>query len=91
MKKFCQESSIHGVQYLTPNWSTIERLLWLAVIIASVTSSVFILAALFDDWKFYPTQITIDTTAFPVQSIPFPMVTVCPPGYDKWGFIQRYT
>jgi hypothetical protein len=34
-------------------------------------------------------QITIETTAFPIHNLPFPTITVCPSGYDKFAFMQK--
>jgi hypothetical protein len=31
----------------------------------------------------------IDTISYPVQQIPFPAITVCPPGVDRWAFIEK--
>ena len=31
----------------------------------------------------------IDTISYPVQKVPFPAVTVCPPGTDKYAFIEK--
>jgi hypothetical protein len=44
---------------------------------------------MFDGWRSNPVQITIETTAMPIQLLPFPTVTICSPAYDTMGFIQR--
>ena len=31
----------------------------------------------------------IDTISYPVQNKPFPSVTVCPPGRDRWAFVEK--
>ena len=36
-----------------------------------------------------PLYTVIDTISYPVQDIPFPSVTVCPPGLDRWGFVEK--
>ena len=30
---YCRSSGIHGFQYLTKNWSLVERVIWLVLII----------------------------------------------------------
>jgi hypothetical protein len=40
-------------------------------------------------YSIFLVQITIETTAFPLQALPFPAVTVCSPTYDKMGFTQK--
>ncbi len=47
------------------------------------------LQQMFVNWETDPLEITIDTTALPIQLLPFPTVTVCSPSYDKYGFVQR--
>ena len=37
-----------------------------------------------------PLYTVIDTISYPVQKIPFPAVTVCPPGVDKHAFIEKF-
>ena len=37
-----------------------------------------------------PLYTVIDTISYPVQEIPFPAVTVCPPGVDKHAFIEKF-
>ena len=36
-----------------------------------------------------PLYTVIDTVSYPVQNNPFPSVTVCPPGRDRWAFIEK--
>lgn len=31
----------------------------------------------------------IDTISYPVQNVPFPAITVCPPGLDRWAFLEK--
>ena len=37
-----------------------------------------------------PLYTVIDTISYPVQKIPFPAVTVCPPGLDRHAFIEKF-
>ena len=36
-----------------------------------------------------PLYTVIDTISYPVQNKPFPSVTVCPPGRDRWAFVEK--
>ncbi len=90
MQKFCDECSIHGVQYLAPSKQILERCLWGVVIVLFSTLSVLVVSSLFQNWEEQPIITTIDTMAYPVQKIPFPAVTVCPNGFDQWAFLVRF-
>ena len=89
LEEYCEVSGIHGFQFLKGGWSIIERVLWFAILIVSFIFSGILLQQMFANWEENPLEITIDTTALPIQLLPFPMVTVCSPNYDNMGFIQR--
>jgi hypothetical protein len=56
---------------------------------SSIASSTLMMLQMFYGWRSNPVQITIETTAMPIQLLPFPTVTICSPAYDTMGFIQR--
>ena len=37
----------------------------------------YFISALWDKWETSPTYMSVETTTYPVNSIPFPAVTIC--------------
>ena len=90
LQTYCDESSIHGVQYVAPSRVLLERILWAILIVVFFTSAGFVVANLLENWEENPIITTIYSTSYPIQKISFPAVTVCPNGFDVWAFAQRY-
>ena len=89
LQEFCDESSIHGFQYLAPSRGFVRRIVWILLLVLAFTLASLVVKSLLDNWESNPVAITIDTTEYSVTEIPFPAVTVCPNEYDSWGFLQR--
>ncbi len=89
LQKFCDESSIHGVQYLGPSKKIHERMVWTIILGLFLTLSALVVHSLVVNWDQDPIVTTIGTTSHPIQLVPFPAVTICPNGFDVWGFAQR--
>jgi hypothetical protein len=91
LQTFCEESTLHGVQYMAPSRCKLSKLVWSCVLIICFTIAILVSMTLFTNWAENPIVTTIDSTTYPVQSIPFPAVTICPNGYNPWGFVDRYS
>jgi hypothetical protein len=75
---YCRESSAYGFKYLVePRFSLLERFFWAAVVFAGMVIAVISIQSSYLEWDLDPVQTTVDTTAFPIQSVPFPAVTIC--------------
>jgi hypothetical protein len=86
---FCDESTLHGFMYIAPSRSIFSKIIWSCVIIVMAVSAVLVVQTLLNNWSAHPTVTTIDSTSYPIKDLPFPAVTVCPNGFDPWGFVQR--
>ena len=87
---FCQASTIHGVQYVSPERGQGFRILvWGFIISFCFAAAGFFVANLADSWFENPTVTTIASSSTPVQEIPFPAVTICHDGFDPYAFMQK--
>ncbi len=90
VQEYCDESSIHGFQFVAPSRHCGQRLIWIVLIVCAFTFAGIVVKSLLDNWDNSPTVTTIATTEYSVQKFPFPAVTVCPNGYDQWGYLERF-
>ncbi len=89
LQNFCDESSIHGIQYLAPSRGYLKRCLWILLLVVAFTLAGGVVHSLIENWNDNPIVTTFSTTNYPVQKILFPSITVCPNQYDPWAFVQR--
>ncbi len=88
-RDYCEESSIHGFQFLTPSRQCGHRLIWIMLLATALTLAGYVVKSLLDNWYANPTVTSIATTEYSIQKFPFPSVTVCPNEFDQWAFIER--
>ena len=75
-KYFLENSSIHGLNYISSRrkWS---RIFWVIVVILGFVGAGILIYQSFDVWSESPVKTTIET--LPIHKIKLPKVTVCPP------------
>ncbi len=77
LKDFCSLTSLHGFHYWFTAKKAIERLFWVAVVIACLSCGGTILKSTAQDWFANPTQTTINALGTRVSSMDHPAITVC--------------
>ena len=78
MRNFSESSSIHGLTHISSSRNgKYARLFWIAIVISGFTGAGIIIYQSFHAWHEDPVKTTEDT--IPINEIPFPKVTVCPP------------
>ncbi|XP_071743578.1 pickpocket protein 28 [Lepeophtheirus salmonis] len=77
-ENFCNQSSLHGLQFLVDyHQSHFVRLLWLLAIISSWSFGIFMIMLFWEKWKESPILVSFDDDLSPIWQIPFPAVTIC--------------
>lgn len=77
-KEFCENTSIHGVKFMTMesfHWT--ERLFWSSLVFLAVLGIVYISMQLSHKFSESPLATVVETTMYPVSDIPYPSVTIC--------------
>ncbi len=87
---FCNESSIHGVQYLAPSRGCECRVLWSILLTIAVILATLVIHSMMQSWISNPITITTSRTDLPIAKVPFPAITVCPSSSNPLAFIQKY-
>ncbi|QQP35869.1 Gonad-specific amiloride-sensitive sodium channel 1, partial [Caligus rogercresseyi] len=67
--RFCESSSIHGINY----WHTT---LWTFVTLLGIGSAAFMIRNNFISWESNP--IIVSVWQVPIEQSPFPGITICP-------------
>ena len=76
--KYCFESSVHGLKYITErnrHWS--ERLFWFLACSFSWVVCIYMISKVFEKWSKSPILVAFDSASTPIWEIPFPSVTIC--------------
>ena len=76
LKEFLETSSIHGLVYLATT-EKVTRLVWMFVVMAGFSGAAVLIQQSLSSWEANPVSTTLKIR--PIEEIPFPRVTVCPP------------
>ena len=76
LKEFLETSSIHGLVYLATT-EKMTRLVWMFVVMAGFAVAAVLIQQSLSSWEANPVSTTLKIR--PIEEIPFPRVTVCPP------------
>ncbi len=68
-RSFCSNTSIHGFPYLLQSRNIVERLFWLAVIVAAFAGSVVVIVQTVAFWVQNPTLTTAETYSLSVRYV----------------------
>ncbi|CAH1100672.1 unnamed protein product [Psylliodes chrysocephalus] len=77
-KEYCNSTSIHGFRYFAESRSLCERLLWLILVLFSLSACVYLIVQTYVKFQESPVIVSFATTNTPIYTIPFPAVTICP-------------
>ena len=81
IKEYSETCSVHGVAHISrKNHSIFERLFWLFVVLSGFTFAAFFSLEAFLAWREFPLITSVSTTAFPIESLEWPSVTLCSQG-----------
>lgn len=86
LERYLQTTSIHGLRYLTRGEGLIQRLIWLVLVVAMFTASLWLIGDSFKAWQIQPKVTSLDFVD--VGKVPFPDVTVCSKTSQKWSEVM---
>ena len=81
LKNFSTTSTLHGVSFIGTSRSVISRILWLIIIVIGLVSAVIDIDQCFKGWANNPVITAV--WQVPIESTPFPSITVCPIGGER--------
>ena len=79
VKKFLENSTIHGLVWISRT-RRFDKVFWLLVVLGGFLTAIALIRASFYNWEQRPTITTLET--LPISKITYPNVTVCPPKYS---------
>ena len=77
VKEFLENSTIHGLVFISTSSSRLVKLFWMSVVAAGFSGSIVMIYRNLTAWERSPISTTIDT--LPIRDVEFPAVIVCPP------------
>ena len=78
---FSTASTLHGIYYLGKSQRWYSRFLWLFIVIVGLIFSVICIEQCFKGWQQNPVVTAV--WQVPIQTIPFPSITICPTGDER--------
>ena len=88
-REYCQNTSLHGWQYLVDDEGPARKAFWAVTILAFYIAVTVLVVQTTDDWNDQPVVTTVDTFTYPADQIQFPSITICPPiRYEKMRLEQ---
>ena len=81
LREYSGASSIHGLAYLFEDRLIFyEKVLWLLTVFFAALFALLSSLSTYRNWKDDPILTSVATTAYSVQQVPFPSITICPQG-----------
>ncbi|XP_062698804.1 pickpocket protein 28-like [Aedes albopictus] len=94
--EYCATSSVHGVRYFSdPERTWCEKFWWIVMFFVSVVGCAMLIESSWQKWNLTPIVMNFENQPISVTDIPFPSVTICPPGkiskslYDFDGEVRE--
>ena len=76
--KYMQETTLHGLKYITETRRhSLERLFWFVIIVIAWTCGAYMIYMVMNKWKTSPVLVSFDSVQTGIYNIPFPSMTVC--------------
>jgi hypothetical protein len=86
--RYLEETTIHGLRYLSHGRNYLEKFVWFVVIVASLSIATYLIAVNIHETYADPILTTIDTTS--VKNVPFPAITVRGDyDFNPWGGVSK--
>ena len=78
IKEYAECTTIHGIQYIFENGSSIyEKISWILVVLGGAIFAGILSLQGFQKWKNNLILTTVETTAYPIERVEFPAITIC--------------
>ena len=77
LTEYCQNSTIHGLQYCISASALVERILWVGVVCVGFTIAFTLVSSAIQHWIDVPSKVTIKTFSMPATELPYPAITIC--------------
>ena len=74
LKEYLEQTTIHGLRYLSEGKSIFEKLVWFLVISISFSFAGFYIHTTVKDNEYEPVLTTIETAT--IKDVPFPAITI---------------
>ncbi|XP_059480003.1 pickpocket protein 28-like [Neocloeon triangulifer] len=87
-KEFCEDTSLHGVQYLAGNF-LFERIFWAFALLLALAGAGLLIREAYQKWVDAPVILSFSTISTSVAEIPFPAFTVCNMNNARKGVAER--
>ena len=76
LREFSEQSTIHGIGYISRTQSCV-RLLWILTVLSGFITAGFLIMQSFYNWEISPIATTLETV--PIEQVTYPLIYVCPP------------
>ena len=75
--EFCQQTSLHGWQYLQSEIGIVRKVLWFFLIFGHYIAAAYLIWMNYEEFNRATTITTIESTTAPLKDVRFPSVYVC--------------
>lgn len=88
-EKYCKNSQLHGIRYLSRETSSnIERKVWFVFITFGILCTIYMYVSLSIRYKEHLLQTVVENTQLPVYKIVFPSVALCTKNRINWTKVE---
>ena len=77
LKEFLEQSTIHGLVYISNAPSKLSKVFWFLIVVTGFSCAAYLINSSYVDWQSSPIATAIST--HPISDLDFPIVTICPP------------
>ncbi|XP_013112148.2 pickpocket protein 28-like [Stomoxys calcitrans] len=75
--EYCENTSLHGIQYLGQRRPRKEVFFWICIFILSTLYCMQTISKIYDKWIDTPVIVSFSERSTPISDIPFPAITMC--------------
>nr|CAH7742091.1 unnamed protein product [Callosobruchus chinensis] len=76
--EYCATTTMHGFKYLVENRSRCEKYFWAILILVAIAICCILISRILLRFMSSPIMVSFSTKESPINSVPFPAVTICP-------------
>nr|CAI5824716.1 unnamed protein product [Callosobruchus analis] len=78
LNEYCATTTMHGFKYLVENRSRCEKCFWVVLILVAIAVCCVLISRILLRYMSSPIIVSFSTKELPINTIPFPAVTICP-------------
>ena len=82
-----KKTSIGGIKFIFESETKLERIFWTSIITLGLVVVTITIRKQVNSWNSRPIAQTITSTK--VENIPYPAITFCHPGWNKFGLMEH--